>query len=418
MKHIARLTLLTLLLMIWQAAALAIAQGPVARAVLFFSPTCPHCHEVINEDLPVIFRRFGGDARVWFDQGKPREEVAFYLIGNGQLEILLVDASLPDGNAIYTASAEALQIPDNRQGVPRLVVSDSVLVGSQEIPTILPTIIEEGLAAGGIAWPDITGLDLALATFPMRQPPATGSEAADTAESTPPTDTEADSAEAPAAEEAADASPPADSTAGATEAAAGETDLSMIAARRPGMLELYRRDPVGNGFSVAILIGMLFSLFAVYAMSRQPGTGRELGLAIPALSLLGIVVAGYLAYIESTGAQAVCGPVGDCNTVNQSEYAVLFGVPVGILGLAGYVAIVGAWLMSRRGTGAAADWAKVALLAMAALGTLFSIYLTFLEPFVIGATCAWCLTSAVVMTLVMLLAARPGFEALERVRAA
>jgi uncharacterized membrane protein len=74
--------------------------------------------------------------------------------------------------------------------------------------------------------------------------------------------------------------------------------------------------------------------------------------------------------------------------------------------------------MSRRGTGAAADWAKVALLAMAALGTLFSIYLTFLEPFVIGATCAWCLTSAVVMTLVMLLAARPGFEALERVRAA
>jgi hypothetical protein len=243
MKHIARLTLLTLLLMIWQAAALAIAQGPVARAVLFFSPTCPHCHEVINEDLPVIFRRFGGDARVWFDQGKPREEVAFYLIGNGQLEILLVDASLPDGNAIYTASAEALQIPDNRQGVPRLVVSDSVLVGSQEIPTILPTIIEEGLAAGGIAWPDITGLDLALATFPMRQPlaaeepepepvadagtqpaaeagtetvpdteetgagpetpPATGSEAADTAESTPPTDTEADSTEAPAAEEAA-----------------------------------------------------------------------------------------------------------------------------------------------------------------------------------------------------------------------
>ena len=68
-------------------------------------------------------------------------------------------------------------------------------------------------------------------------------------------------------------------------------------------------------------------------------------------------------------------------------------------------------------SGAAADWAKVALLAMAAFGTLFSIYLTFLEPFVIGATCAWCLTSAVVMTLLMLLAARPGFEALERVRA-
>jgi uncharacterized membrane protein len=433
--------------MVWQAAAPAIAQGPVVRAVLFFSPTCPHCHKVINEDLPVIFRRFGGDARVWFDQQKPREEIAFYLVSNGQLEVLLVDASLPGGNAVFNASTEALQIPEDRRGVPRLVVADSVLVGSLEIPSIFPTLIEAGLAGGGIAWPEIDGLAPALATFPMLQPlaaeepepepvadartePETGTEpvpetapdtvateAAETGDSPPSAGTEAESAEVPATEEAADASPPADSAAVA-EAGPGEIDLSMIAARRPGMLELYRRDPVGNSFSVAVLVAMLFSLFAVYSITRQPGTGRELGLAIPALSLVGLVVAGYLAYIESTGTQAVCGPVGDCNTVNQSEYAVLFGIPVGVLGLVGYVAIVGAWLMSRRGSGAAADWAKVALLAMAVFGTLFSIYLTFLEPFVIGATCAWCLTSAVVMTLLMLLAARPGLEALERVRAA
>jgi uncharacterized membrane protein len=45
--------------------------------------------------------------------------------------------------------------------------------------------------------------------------------------------------------------------------------------------------------------------------------------------------------------------------------------------------------------------ATLGIWAAALLGTLFSVYLTFLEPFVIGATCAWCLTSAVVMTLLL-----------------
>jgi uncharacterized membrane protein len=45
---------------------------------------------------------------------------------------------------------------------------------------------------------------------------------------------------------------------------------------------------------------------------------------------------------------------------------------------------------------------------------MFSIYLTFLEPFVIGATCIWCLTSAVIITLIMLLSALPGIEARTR----
>ena len=45
---------------------------------------------------------------------------------------------------------------------------------------------------------------------------------------------------------------------------------------------------------------------------------------------------------------------------------------------------------------------------MTVCGTLFSIYLTFLEPFMIGATCAWCLASAVIMTTLMWLTAAPG----------
>jgi uncharacterized membrane protein len=140
---------------------------------------------------------------------------------------------------------------------------------------------------------------------------------------------------------------------------------------------------------------------------------------VPVIAVLGIVVAAYLTYVETADAEAVCGPVGDCNTVQQSEYAELFGViPIGLLGLVGYAVVLVAWLVARAEHDPVSDWARVALLAGTVAGVGFSIYLTFLEPFVIGATCAWCLTSAVVITVLMWLAAGPGIDALRRLRAA
>ena len=83
----------------WQPVA---AQPSVARAVLFFSPTCPHCQRVINQDLPVFFDTFGGSPRLLMDQQLPREDRDFFLLTNGQLEILLVNASRSRGNASST----------------------------------------------------------------------------------------------------------------------------------------------------------------------------------------------------------------------------------------------------------------------------------------------------------------------------
>jgi uncharacterized membrane protein len=59
-----------------------------------------------------------------------------------------------------------------------------------------------------------------------------------------------------------------------------------------------------------------------------------------------------------------------------------------------------------------AAFTRLALLGLTAFGVLFSIYLTFLEPFVIGATCAWCLTSAIVMTALFWLSLAPAKLAL------
>jgi uncharacterized membrane protein len=76
------------------------------------------------------------------------------------------------------------------------------------------------------------------------------------------------------------------------------------------------------------------------------------------------------------------------------------------------VAILIAWSVTQFTRGKWTDLASLSLLAMTLLGTLFSIYLTFLEPFVIGATCAWCLTSAIVMTALLWLSVVPGKRAI------
>lgn len=125
-----------------------------------------------------------------------------------------------------------------------------------------------------------------------------------------------------------------------------------------------------------------------------------------------MIVAGYLAYVEVTQSEAVCGPVGKCNVVQQSPYALLFGVlPIGVLGLIGYVLIIAGWGLQHYGPKQWRGYAALSVWGMALFGTLFSIYLTFLEPFVIGASCAWCLASAVIITMQLWVATEPAKKA-------
>jgi uncharacterized membrane protein len=176
-----------------------------------------------------------------------------------------------------------------------------------------------------------------------------------------------------------------------------------------------------NGFTLALVImaGMVAAL--VYTgvqltlASRGAASGPALGWltwATPILALIGLGVAGYLAYVETSSVAAVCGPVGDSNAVQASPCARLFGVlPVGVLGALGYAALLAAWLWGRYGRGRLAQLAPLAVFGLALFGVLFSLYLTYLEPFVIRAVCAWCLTSAVIMTMLLLLAVRPARDA-------
>jgi uncharacterized membrane protein len=120
---------------------------------------------------------------------------------------------------------------------------------------------------------------------------------------------------------------------------------------------------------------------------------RALQRTLVVLSLIGIGIAGYLTYIHYRGFDPICAVGHGCEKVQNSEWAKLAGVPVPLIGLLGYVGIFGSLLI--RG-----ELARMATAAMAILGFIFSLYLTYREIFTIEAICQWCVGSAIVMTLI------------------
>ena len=376
--------------------------GSVVQAVLFYSPSCGHCHKVIQEDLPPLYEKYNTQEE-WFVVGEPPGEETSELppvtgLMGDTLQVLYINVATPLGSELFGNALIQFEVPENRYGVPNLFIGETELVGSLEIPELLPGLIDEALEQGGVAWPDIPGLEEAIeALVPLQELE-------------------------PTAEASGDGTPTA--AGNQTEAApTGEPSPTQgvdFTADNLTVRQKFQLDPVGNSFSVVVLIGMVVSLVIMgfrWRGQEKTNARAKLHWVVPLLALVGLGVAGYLAFVESTGAEAVCGPVGDCNTVQQSEYALLFGVlPVGLLGMLSYIAILGAWLIDRWGSEQLADLAQVAIFLMAFVGTLFSIYLTFLEPFVIGATCAWCLTSAVVITALMLISANSARDALVRLR--
>lgn len=176
-----------------------------------------------------------------------------------------------------------------------------------------------------------------------------------------------------------------------------------------------------NGFELAVVILVAMAAALIYTgvvvkrgLQGLPPRPLPLWLewATPLLALIGLGIAIYLAFVETQSTTAVCGPVGDCNAVQSSPYARLFGVlPIGVLGATGYAAILLAWAWGRWRSDRLADYAPLATFGLTVFGSLFSLYLTFLEPFVIHAVCLWCLSSAVIMTLLMLLSVGPALRA-------
>jgi uncharacterized membrane protein len=115
--------------------------------------------------------------------------------------------------------------------------------------------------------------------------------------------------------------------------------------------------------------------------------------AIAALAVLGLAISIYLTYVHYAGIEPVCSSISNCERVQTSEYAELVGIPVAVLGIVGYAAIL------------VSLWMRVDVTALLAyLALAFSAYLTWAEVFKIDAICQWCVASAIITLAIAVLA--------------
>ena len=123
---------------------------------------------------------------------------------------------------------------------------------------------------------------------------------------------------------------------------------------------------------------------------------RTLRLTSAVLAAVGAAITAYLLYVRQTGGALVCS-TGGCETVQNSSYAEVLGVPVAALGLAGFLGLLVAAL-------ARGEWARLTQATVALSAFLFSAYLLYIQLIVIDAICQWCLATDVLTTAIVALA--------------
>lgn len=272
-----------------------------------------------------------------------------------QLSVLLVEVvTVEDIENLYSLGS-ALGLPKEQVAVPFLMIDHTALVGADDISENLAGLVEKYLATGGLDYPELDQLDGMLSR--------------------------------------------------------GMAFTSF----NPGVLliepQAEDNKDAGNALAWGIMIFMSIAVIVSIVMIVRAFNGRPMAdvkgwqnIAILVLCIVGLGVSIYLTYIEFTQTRAICGPVGDCNAVQNSPYAKLFGVvPIGLVGLIGYVAILLSWYWQSYRKDGYSRIAGPVMFGMALFGTLFSIYLTYLELYVIHAICLWCLSSAVIMGALLLL---------------
>jgi uncharacterized membrane protein len=120
--------------------------------------------------------------------------------------------------------------------------------------------------------------------------------------------------------------------------------------------------------------------------------------AIVLLALVGLLIALYL-WLYKLGfiGTLQCG-TGSCEYVQTSRYAELLGMPVAFYGVGGYAVLFVVGLAGVQPRFVADRRVALLLAALSSLGLAFTVYLTYIELFVLRAVCRWCVASAVIIT--------------------
>jgi uncharacterized membrane protein len=139
------------------------------------------------------------------------------------------------------------------------------------------------------------------------------------------------------------------------------------------------------------------------AADKQAGADKLHRRLVLVFGLIGLAVSIYLVFIKLTSASALCMGLGDCEAVNNSIYSELFGIPIAVFGALTYAAILALALLESK-IELVREWGPVAEFGLGLFGTLYSAYLTYIELFVLHKICPYCVTSAIAITIICIVA--------------
>jgi uncharacterized membrane protein len=156
------------------------------------------------------------------------------------------------------------------------------------------------------------------------------------------------------------------------------------------------------GLLLAIPVALLFLWLILrhkgeVAFQTQEGNRR---LVIIVLTVLGLLVAGYLTWSHYSGEPVYCGQSGSCELVNSSRFAYLGSIPVALIGLLGYLVILVLSLIPPKED---RQWPMLLIFGGALIGVMLQWYLFYIEVAVLRAICYWCVTSQAIITVIFLL---------------
>ncbi len=121
-----------------------------------------------------------------------------------------------------------------------------------------------------------------------------------------------------------------------------------------------------------------------------------------ALTIIGLLVSIYMTIYKFTNNESMCIGSSGCSEVNASRYSEINGIPVAVLGVVGYAAILGLLFIEQR-PGFIQENGGLLFFGISLIGFLFTLYLIYLEIALIKAYCPFCLTSQAVMIVIFII---------------
>ncbi|OGO74848.1 MAG: hypothetical protein A3K45_05160 [Chloroflexi bacterium RIFOXYC12_FULL_59_14] len=129
---------------------------------------------------------------------------------------------------------------------------------------------------------------------------------------------------------------------------------------------------------------------------------KRLHKASLVLVVIGIIVSIYMTIYKLTDNNAMCLGNGGCSVVNTSKYSEIYGIPVALVGVGGYAAIL-LWHLLEKRTEFLRQNATLFIFGLALAGFLFTLYLVYVEFAILKALCPFCLTSQAAMTIIFVI---------------